>query len=467
MPAQQFDYTVALCIVVTEQNQHEVQPENLNNRYSPQVTVISDCCNRFTTHSQLNGANGEATNKDDVRRSSQDAKQNREINELRREMKMLKMASKANVSKKTKQPRNARKTTKTAKLSKDHTHALRSDHNNVTVGLMDSIPTAPVLVRGSTSNNVAAGQLYLYMGIFDHYSDTVFSTTAYPSGTALCRSVAGCSYGFADNATTYPSTDGLGSFQFNTIPYSVTDSYKTKVNKATLHFSYSGSQTLMSTEVRMYIDYHGDLFRGGWDGYTTPKLVDIYNTVWNHPRVIKVKVESGKVIDYTIPIATAQIADANPVSLADYASQPAWAGATGTVNFCSANVMSLMDQRRDPGLWIRKNSTNTYSVISTPLVYIVSNMTAAGTLSVNTTFDAEYHDESLYSVSKPSLCDTLTASALHTVAMNAHHEATTTPLHPKGLSFKDVLRKATKAEHVAQSVAASPLGEAILTAAMA
>ncbi len=431
------------------------------------MTVTSDCCNKFTIRSQLNGSNGEATNKDDVRRSNQDAKQNREINALRRELKQLKMSAKKSPVKKTKQPRIVGKPAKNVKLSKDHTHALRSDHNNVVVGLMDSIPTAPVLVRGSTSNAVSAGQLYLYMGIFDHYSDTPFTTTIYPNNGAVCRSVAGCSFAFADSSTNYPSTDNIGSFQYNTIPYSVTNSYKSKVNKATLHFSYSGSQALMSTEVRMYIDYHGDLFRDGWNAYTTPRLVDIYNTVWNHPRVIKVKVESGKVVDYSLPIPTAQIADANPIDLSTYNGASEWPGATGSINFCSANVLSLMDQRRDPGVWIRRSGSNIYSVCSPPLVYIVSNMTSAGTLTVNTTFDAEYHDESLYSVSKPSLCDTLTASALHTVAMNAHHEATTTPLHPRGLAFKDIVRKATKAEHVAQSVASSPLGEAILAAAMA
>jgi len=228
----------------------------------------------------------------------------------------------------------------------------------------------------------------------------------------------------------------------------------------------------MTAELRIFVDYHGDILSDLIDesqvqGY--PTLVQIYDRIYNHPRVIKIKVDSGSSIDYVLPFPTAQLYGTSPIDISNWNS--VWAGATGTVQTCIANNMALNDSRSGPGLYKAPlnvpSSGNVYGFLDTPLVYVVGVFPTSANITVNTTMDAEYHDESLYSVSKPSVCDSLTATALHTLAMAAHHDSTTVPLHKKGIKFKDVVRKAAKAEHVAQTLSASPLGQAVITAALA
>lgn len=70
--------------------------------YSPQVVVESKCCNRFSARSQLNGANGEATNSDDV------ASKNSELIKLTKELAKIYINEKKK-SKQNKKPQKKKK----------------------------------------------------------------------------------------------------------------------------------------------------------------------------------------------------------------------------------------------------------------------------------------------------------------------------------------------------------------------
>jgi hypothetical protein len=420
----------------------------------------------------LNGRNGEATNSDDVKGRGIDRKQNSRIAQLENALRRMRLKKPKPNAKGSKKKRKSPK----KKVSKDHSHILRSDHGSVIAGLMDSVPTAPVLVRGSTSNSMVTGNYFIYMGHGQHFSDQSITTTAFPNSTGVIKPIVGRSWNVSPISTLRPTSQGdssgTPSTQYAVVPYGTTDSFKTKVNKITLHVSYAGSQTLMTAELRVFVDYHGDILCDLIDesqvqGY--PTLVQIYDRIYNHPRVIKIKVDSGSSIDYVLPFPTAQLYGTSPMNIADW--NTVWAGATGTMQACLANTMALNDNRSGPGLYkapLNAPTTgNVYGFIDTPLVYVVGVFPTSANITVNTTMDVEYHDESLYSVSKPSVCDSLTATALHTLAMAAHHDSTTVPLHKKGIKFKDVVRKAAKAEHVAQTLSASPLGQAVITAALA
>lgn len=357
---------------------------------------------------------------------------------------------------------------------------LTSEHSNPVYGLMDSVPTTTVVSRGQTAVIPAANEYCLFMGIGDHHK----ALTSYLDGTTTryLRPIQAIGYRWNASGGSQgwkPAEINNGNVtsspQYCLNPYNSTGSFKSKVNKATLHMSFMGTQALMSAEFRIYVDYHGDLMEkiNGSTPVTGPTLISTFNAVFNHPRVIKVKVNSGESIDYVLPFPTAQLADVKYADCADIMG----GDATGVVNMLPANYKALSDQRSfDYGnqTWFyRKESTNAtvnyddQGLCSTPLVYVACIFQTSAQVSCTFTMDCEYHDESLYSVSSPSVCDPLSAGALHTVVMNAHHESTTKPLHSKGLSFKDVVRKAVKAEHVAQSVAASPLGQAVIASAIA
>lgn len=418
---------------------------------------------------QLNGANGEATGKDDVK--AVDYVQDKRIKALEKALNAMRMQKKPKSRPNGHKPRKGKVVKSSgARLHRGLSHMLRSDHTQPTVGLMDAIPTATVVQAGSISNVVNAGEQFLWMGFGDHHNEQVMSTTAYPSSTAAFRAVTGRSYnGTAANMALQTwstnSTTVNPVTQWAQCPYGVTASYRSKVNKMSVHLSYSGTATNMTAEFRIYIDYHGDLFEN-LTGTTTPDLAATYNAVYNHARSIKVKVRSEESIDYVLPITTAQLAGSTVFDTST--ATAAWPGAVGSVFRCQANKLALADQRSYFGNnTFLLNTGKYYSVVSTPLIYIVGNMAAGASVAVHCTVDAEFYDENLRSVSTASVCDSLTATALHTIAMNAHSEASGTPLHHKGLKFKDIVRRAVKAEHVAQSVASSPLGSAILTAALA
>lgn len=355
---------------------------------------------------------------------------------------------------------------------------LTNEHSQPTYGLMDAVPTAPVVSRGQSIANLAANEYCLFMGIGDHSanSTTYTDTGPEPDVDRALRSIqaiayrftaAGGAQGWAPTSTN--NTAVVSSPQYSMNPYNVDASFRSKINKMTLHLSFMGSQTLMSAEFRIFIDYHGDIMGEITNSGAT--LMDTFNRVYSHPRTIKVKVESGNTIDYVIPFPGAKLATTLPLNVSDYL-----ANGTGMVYQCAANTDALADARSGYGnaKWFyRKESTTATAnavdqgICSTPLVYVACIFQNSAQVSCTCTTDCEYHDESLYSVATPSICDPSTAGALHALVMNAHHEATTKPLHPSGLRFKDIVRKAIKAEHVAQSVAASPLGQAVVTAALA
>jgi hypothetical protein len=360
---------------------------------------------------------------------------------------------------------------------------LTSEHSNPVYGLMDSVPTTTVVSRGQTAVVPAANEYCLFMGIGDHHKALSSYLEDPATGTIkYLRPIQAIGYRFNASGGSQgwkPAEINNGNVtsspQYCLNPYNSTGSFKSKVNKATLHMSFMGTQALMSAEFRIFIDYHGDLMEtlANTSPITGPSLISTFNTVFNHPRVIKVKVNSGESIDYVLPFPTAQLAEPYITSVGDVLGGTN----TGSINMLKANEKALSDSRSslygNQNWFYRKESTNAtinyddQGICSTPLVYVACIFQTSAQISCTFTMDCEYHDESLYSVSSPSVCDPLSAGALHTVVMNAHHESTTKPLHSKGLSFKDVVRKAVKAEHVAQSVAASPLGQAVIASAIA
>ena len=377
------------------------------------------------------------------------------------------------------------------KAHRDNSHLLRSDHGNVTSGLMDSVPTTSVLHRGQANISAGANDSFMYLGFMNGGCDTTVTSSATTKGTTI-SSIAGISYTFNATGGTnnywcpnpLNNTNCKTSMQKAACPYNPTNSYKCKLNKASLHLSYAGSQTMMTATVYIFVDYHGDVVRNltrsaiPQQGYN---LGETYSLIFNHPRTIKVKVDSGSSIDYALSFPTAMLAsctmvDRSDLYVNDSTKTPLFGTylGTGLLALPTANVVAQMDPLTNPDVFVyepESANTTTSSVTgisaNNPLVYVVASFPTAAQLTVNMAMDWEYHDESLYSVSKPSLCDTLTASALHTVVMAGHHEATTTPLHTKGLTFKDTVRKAMKAEHTAAAIAASPVGQAVIAAALA
>lgn len=359
---------------------------------------------------------------------------------------------------------------------------LTSEHSQPIFGLMDSVPTTAVVSRGQSAVSLAANEYCLFMGIGDNQkTSSAYTDSALNPSTRYLKALQSVAYRFnATGGAQYWKPTEVNNFtvttspQYALNPYNTTNSFKGKVNKMTLHLSFMGTQALMSAEFRIYLDYHGDLMEslGGGAPTTGPTLINTFNAVFNHPRVIKVKVESGESIDYALPFPVAQLEEPWSVDVASKIGGTS----TGVVDVMPANKHALSDSRSTLGsqTWFyRKESTGAnvdyenQAICSTPLVYVACIFQTSAQVSCTCTMDCEYHDESLYSVSQPSVCDPASAGAIHTLVMNAHHESTTKPLHNKGLSFKDVVRKASKAEHVAQSVAASPMGQAIIASALA
>lgn len=357
---------------------------------------------------------------------------------------------------------------------------LTTEHSQPVYGLMDAVPTAAVVSRGQSAVAMAANEYCLFMGIGDHQRSlsSYVDGSPDPDVTRYLKPIQSIGYRFTASGgnqgwrpTEINNTAVTTSPQYAMNPYNADSTYKSKVNKMTLHLSFMGTQALMSAEFRIYIDYHGDLM-GQLPNVNGPKLIDTFNKVFNHPRVIKVKVESGHTIDYSIPFPCAQLIEGQTVDPSFFVPN----ALNGEVTIMKANGEALTDSRSGSGsqAWFyRKESTNAtvdyenQGISSTPLVYVACIFQTSAQVSCTCTMDCEYHDEELYSVSSPSICDPSTAGSIHALVMNAHHEATTKPLHPSGLRFKDVIRKAVKAEHVAQSVAASPLGQAVVAAALA
>lgn len=415
-----------------------------------------------------------------------DKKQNALIEQLRQKVRSLEISRKKN-----KKPAPKKRVGKPfsgkrgKRASPSHSGYLRSDHSNPVIGILDSVPTTACLHRGQSSVNIGNGQSFMYLGFLNGGKDQTLEKTA--GGTVTMSNVAGVSYSWNTfgtdqfwNPTAVNNPNVKSSMQKAVSPYGLTSSTKCKLNKASLHISYAGTQTMMSAMLHIFIDYHGDVVKNlrrntstAVNGYA---LGATYDLIFNHPRTIKVKVDSGSAIDYALPFPTAQLYSAQEVNPSDFniSSDPQNLFKADQVLFGAIpNLNSQMDNVSviEPFFYQQESTTATPSTVfgysyNNPLVYVVGSFPTAALLSVNLTMDWEYHDEDLYSVSKPSLCDSLTATALHTLVMNGHHEATTKPVH-KGLKFKDIIRNAAKAEHTASALATSPLGEAVLAAALA
>ena len=349
-----------------------------------------------------------------------DKKQNKRIDGLARQLKMVTASIgriklvKASAQKKTKQ----KKARATRRAHPRNAGLLTSEHSQPTFGLMDAVPTTAVVSRGQSTAVLAANEYCLFMGIGDHHNNysTYSDTSTSPATDRQLRSIQSISYrfnnaggaqGWGPTSTNNAAVTSTPQYSMN--PYSVDASFKSKVNKMTLHLSFLGTQALMSTEFRIFIDYHGDLM--GEISNSGATLIDTFNRVFNHPRCIKVKVESGSSIDYVVPFVGAKLETCTTQNISDYL-----ANAVGQMQVCQANSDALTDERSYFGSlkWFyRRESTNaTVNVVdqgicSTPLVYVVCAAQVSAQISVTCTMDCEFHDESLYSVSTPSICDLL------------------------------------------------------------
>lgn len=435
--------------------------------------------------SQLNGCNGEATNSDDVKRGAARKQSNRDINQDRKIAALTNKINALSVSLKKKNSLQNKKPTK--KVHTSHLGLLRSDHGTPTCGLMDSTPTAPVTLKAQSAAAPTANQYFLgayWPGGCNEQSVT--ASTAPGDGQTACKVID--TWGFSskwDSGSTVKMREmttsaatGAAAFAKAASPYAMTDTMKSKCNKISLHLSYSGTQTNMTSEVYIYVDYHGDLFGtaapdSATSSFWASSADTVIGTIMRHPKVIRIKVESGKSVDYCVPFPTAQLVNSAIVSSINSFRNSTDGLATTSVNISPSiylpNFECDIDNGSEYPYVIRFNdaSASELYVVRNPQIYVVAACQTACQLNATILCDNEYADESIISVSKPSPMDVGAAHALHAVVQAAHFEAHRTPLHTDGIKWKNMLQKVRKAEHVAASFAASPTGEAIMAAALA
>ena len=160
--------------------------------------------------------------------------------------------SKKNQSRKNAPKQQKNKSLRTAKRAHPRTAGLlTSEHSNPIYGLMDSVPTTAVVSRGQSAVTLASNEYCLFMGIGDHQK----SLTSYLDGatTRYLRPIQSIAYRFtsAGGSQNWKPTETnnsavTSSAQYALNPYNSSSSFKSKVNKMTLHLSFMGTQALMS-----------------------------------------------------------------------------------------------------------------------------------------------------------------------------------------------------------------------------
>lgn len=167
--------------------------EEADSVYSPRVPIVSTCCNRVRVRSQLNGANGEATNKDDVRGERRvDKRQDKQLQRL------LSRMQKLEVNRKSRKPKNKKTRTKSAKISSAQPKAIKQEPTAVSVqaqvapfdiprGIASVLkgprPSQKITSRALCSVIVTNGQ-----NMLGFFSPCIASDTGYYSGLVHCGS---------------------------------------------------------------------------------------------------------------------------------------------------------------------------------------------------------------------------------------------------------------------------------------
>lgn len=404
----------------------------------------------------------------------------------------------ANLSKRVKQLAVSKNKRQSRKLHPNHTHLLRADHGSTVVGLMDSKPTAAVTTPATVAVTAAANQnvvAALWPGSCK--AQSTGSSIQVGDGPAASTQTTvydttGTVSNFASGSTTRMRERLNPTLFTGSCPYSFTSTMASKCNKLSVHVAFTGAQNFTSIEFRMLVDVTGTLFSSGRrlaDGNFWSRTEQaVFDTIWSHQKAVRVKLDSGNTFNYSVPLPTAKLtsmvkstdiigyrtaadaSNANATANSGYDDTGAPASSVGQATtdvYWPVYTCDVDDPNLQPNM-VRFNNwrTNEFAVVREPLIYIAASCPISCTLSVSSFVDAEYEDSSLISISKPSPMDVSAAHALHAVCNAAHFEAHRTPIHEK-LTFKSVLKKVQKSEHVVSSVAASPLGEAVLAAALA
>jgi hypothetical protein len=180
--------------------------------YSPQVVVESKCCNRFSARSQLNGANGEATNSDDV------SSKNSELVKLTKELAKIYIKEKKK-GKAVKKPSKNKKGTRIANGAPTSRAMFNVGENlfhhspgvqqlkgvaacvaaqfapfdiprGIANVLSEAIPSQKFSSRGYVTVSLAAGQKMFGFGCPNIYSDATNPSLVVATGTQAA--VDGC-----------------------------------------------------------------------------------------------------------------------------------------------------------------------------------------------------------------------------------------------------------------------------------